>query len=54
MCRKTRGGKGSKVCEECGECEESGECGVTTVCGEKSGKTEFDPSSTSKDSPPWV
>ena len=51
VCRKTRGGEGSKVCGECGEC---GECGVTTVCGEKSGKTESDPSSTSKDSPPRI
>ena len=38
MCGKTRGG-------ECGGCGE---------CGEKSGKTESDPSSTSKDSPPWI
>ena len=45
VCRKTRGGEGSKVCGECGECE---------VCGEKSDKTGSDPSSTSKDSPPWV
>ena len=42
VCGKTRGGEGSKVC---GECEE---------CGEKSGKTGSDPSSTSKDSPPWI
>ena len=48
MCRKTRGGEGSKECEECGE------CGLTTMCGEKSGKTESDPSSTSKDSPPRI
>ena len=39
MCGKTRGGEGSKVCGE---------------CGEKSGKTGSDPSSTSKDSPPWI
>ena len=45
VCRKTRGGEGSKV---------FGECGVTRMCGEKSGKTESDPSSTSKDSPPWI
>ena len=51
MCGKTRGGEGSKVCGECGECEV---CAVTRMCGEKSGKTGSDPSSTSKDSPPWI
>ena len=48
VCRKTRGGEVSKVCGECGE------CAVTTMCGEKSDKTGSDPSSTSKDSPPWI
>ena len=46
VCRKTRGGEGSKVCGE--------RDAVTRMRGEKSDKTESDPSSTSKGSPPWI